>query len=176
MPDTKWNIIAKRPINTLKILLRGSWHTTLILLARIIFPFRARKLSLKVSLLRAWVIAAHDTDPEVFLSEPWRHRCQEVRFEMHEANGIKQHGSTAGAPVEEVGGWIVPSTNVDELKDKDAIILFAHGGGYALGHGLQNLTDFNRWVKKAKMFGQNWAVASVKYREYNLNCRAGSSN
>lgn len=43
--------------------------------------------------------------------------------------------------------------------------LFAHGGGYALGHGLQNLSMFRRLTKKAKLMGRDIAFVSVRYRE-----------
>jgi len=64
-----------------------------------------------------------------------------------------------------LGGWIIPTTDVAELKNKDAIVLFAHGGGYAIGHGLQNASAFRRWVRKAKSMGQDIAIVTVRYRK-----------
>lgn len=186
MPDLKWNVLLTRPWTALKIFFSGSWRSILVLLGRIVFPFRARRLSLRTQLVRAWVIAAHFTDSDAFCSEPWGHRCQEVTFETplvagvdgpgHGDNGDASEGShTTTAPTttaasspnrpKDVGGWIIPTTNFGELKNKDAILMYAHGGGYAIGHGLQNLSDFQRWIRKAKPFGQEWAVVSVKYRE-----------
>lgn len=157
MPSIKWNVLLKNPHTLLKILLLGSWRSTIVLLGRIILPFRIRKLGLRNAIARAWITTAFVADSDIFCSEPWRHRCQEVVFAGGESGGLSRKGV--------VGGWVVPSTNVEELKDKDAVVLFAHGGGYAIGHGLQNLTAFNRWVGKAETMGQKIAVVSVKYRE-----------
>lgn len=154
MPSVKWNVILKRPLTTLKILSLGTWRSAVVLLARIVLPFRARKLTFRNALARIWIMTANAEDPDTMCSEPWGHRCQEV-----ELVGDSNHHKS------KVGGWVIPTTDVSELKNKDAIILFAHGGGYALGHGLQDLTMFRRLVRKAKMMGQNMAFVSVKYRE-----------
>ena len=155
MPSIKWNILLRHPFTSLKITLLGSWRSVVVLLARIIFPFRARKLSLRNALARAWIRTAQSVNSEVFCSEPRGHGCQEVVF----AGGAGQKRV--------VGGWVVPTTDVQDLKDKDAVVLFAHGGGYAIGHGLQNLTAFRRWTKKAAAMGQKVAFVTVKYRESN---------
>lgn len=157
MPDIKWNILLKNPTTAVKILLFGSWRSIMILLARLIFPFRARKLTLRNALARAWISTAHSANSKVFCSEPWSHNCQELVLV----------GSNADDPREKpvVGGWIIPNTGLDELKKKDAIVLFAHGGGYAIGHGLQNASAFRRWNRKAKAMGQDVAIVTVKYRK-----------
>ncbi|KAK5054569.1 hypothetical protein LTR84_001460 [Exophiala bonariae] len=157
MPDIKWNILLKNPAIAVKILLLGSWRSVLILLARIVVPFRARKLTLRNAFARAWIRTAHSAHSKVFCSEPWSHNCQEVVLA----------GSTVDTLHEKpiVGGWVIPNTDVDELKQKDAVIVFAHGGGYAIGHGLQNASAFRRWVGKAKSMGQEIAIVTVKYRK-----------
>lgn len=158
MPDVKWNILLKNPATALKVLLLGSWRSVLILLARIVIPFRVRKLTLRNALARAWISTAHSANSKVFCSEPWRHQCQEVVLAGSSIEGLHQKPA--------VGGWVIPDTGVEELKKKDAIVLFAHGGGYAIGHGLQNASAFRRWVRKAKSMGQDIAVVTVKYREF----------
>ncbi|KAJ9613367.1 hypothetical protein H2200_003309 [Cladophialophora chaetospira] len=155
MPSIKWNVLLKNPITLLKILILASSRSTLVLLARIIFPFRYRKLTLRNALGRDWIRTAFQANSDIFCSEPWRHGCQEVVL----AAGVNDSSNQKSV----VGGWIVPSTEVSELKSKDAVILFAHGGGYAIGHGLQNFSMFKRLTKKAKAMGQDIAFVTVKY-------------
>lgn len=161
MPSTKWHVLLKNPVTALKILLLSSWRSTLVLLARIIFPFRVRKLILRNALAREWISTAHEANSSIFCSEPRGHNCQEIVLASKiEEDGLKKR---------RVGGWVVPDTDVDDLRSKDAVILFAHGGGYAIGHGLHNLTMFERLVKKAKTMGQNIAFVTVKYRKFALD-------
>ncbi len=160
MPSIKWNVLLKNPLTLLKILILASSRSTLVLLARIIFPFRYRKLTLRNALARDWIRTAFQANSDIFCSEPWGHGCQEV---VAAAGSDDEKGRKSG-----VGGWVVPSTEVGELKRKDAVVLFAHGGGYALGHGLQNLSMFKRLAKKAKAMGQDIAFLSVKYRKSSL--------
>lgn len=166
MPDIKWNVVLRNPLTALKILLLGSCRSTVVLLARIIFPFRYRKLTLRDAYVREWVITAFSANPNIFCSEPRGHKCQEVVFSSATTNG--SNDADVATPDRNgkivVGGWIVPNTDVADLKHKDAVIVYAHGGGYALGHGLQNLSMFKRQVKKAKAVGQDIAFAPVKYR------------
>ncbi len=158
MPSVKWNVLLRHPLTSVKILLLGSWRSVLVLLARIVLPFRVRKLTLRNALARAWIRTAHEANSEVFCSEPRAHGCQAVVFA----------GSSDNKSV--VGGWVVPTTPPQELKDKDAVVVFANGGGYAIGHGLQNLTAFRRWTKKAAAMGQDIAFVTVKYRELFFFC------
>ena len=162
MPSIKWNVLLKNPITLLKILILASSRSTLALLARIIFPFRHRKLTLRNALARDWIRTAFQANSDIFCSEPWRHGCQEVVL----AAGANDPPNRKTA----VGGWIVPSTEVSELKHKDAVVLFAHGGGYAIGHGLQNLSMFKRLARKAKTMGQDIVFLSVKYRKFVPEC------
>jgi hypothetical protein len=163
MPSTKWNVVLRNPITALKILLLASTRSTIILLLRIIFPFRVRKLTLRNALAREWIATAQESNPNIFLSEPWRHSTQSVTLVSQTENGQKES---------RLGGWVIPDTNVSELKDKDVVVLFAHGGGYALGHGLHNLSMFKRLVGKAKKMGQNLAFVSVNYRKWSFySCR-----
>ncbi len=157
MPSIKWNVLVKNPITLLKILALASSRTTILLLLRIIFPFRYRQLTLRNALARDWIRTAFQANSDIFCSEPWRHECQEVVLPGKYVSGKKV-----------VGGWVVPSTERNELKGKDAVVLFAHGGGFALGHGLQNLGMFKRLSGKAKKMGQDVAFVSVKYREFAL--------
>lgn len=166
MPSTKWHVLLKHPLTSLKILFLGSWRSTLVLLARIILPFRRRKLTLRNALAREWILTAHEANSDVFCSEPWNHKCQEVVFAASPGDDdAHAHVHAPGRQKGVVGGWVIPTTEVDELRTKDAVILFAHGGGYAIGHGLQNLSMFHRLVGKAKAMGQDIAFVTVKYRE-----------
>ena len=155
MPSIKWNILLRNPLTLLRILALASTRSVFVLLARIIFPFRYRHLTLRNALARDWIRTAFQANSDIFCSEPWRHGCQEVLLPGKYVSGKKV-----------VGGWIVPSCEVNDVRGKDAVVLFAHGGGYALGHGLQNLTMFKRLSRKAKSMGQDVAFISVKYREF----------
>lgn len=158
MPPVKWNVLLRNPLTFLKVVTLASLRSTVLLLARIILPFRIRKLTLRNALARAWIFTAHEANPEIFCSEPRGHGCQEVIFAAGEYNSPLGQKST-------VGGWVIPDTSLAQLKNKDAIILFAHGGGYAIGHGLQNLSMFHRVIGKAKAQGQDIAYVTVKYRK-----------
>lgn len=150
MPSLKWHVLLANPLTAIKVLFLGTHRSLLVLLGRLILPFKARKQSLRNALARAWIRTAHAANSDIYCSAPRRHNCQEV---------------LVGDKERILGGWIVPTTPAAELKHKDAVVLFAHGGGYAIGHGLQNLTALKRWTRKAKAMGQDIAFATVKYRK-----------
>lgn len=116
MPSIKWPILLKNPLTLLKILCVASYRSTIVLLARVIFPFRVRKLSLRNALARDWIRTAFQANSDIFCSEPRGHGCQEVQVVTAGADGSSEKKTV-------LGGWVVPSTEVDRLKDKDALIV-----------------------------------------------------
>lgn len=50
------------------------------------------------------------------------------------------------------------------LKDYDAVILYFHGGGYAIGEPLQYAVTYKRWKVRAAQRGVHLAIVALKYR------------
>lgn len=51
------------------------------------------------------------------------------------------------------------------LHDYDAVILYFHGGGYAIGEPLQYAVTYRRWRTRAAQRGKSLAVVALRYRE-----------
>ncbi|KAH0836928.1 hypothetical protein AYO21_01761 [Fonsecaea monophora] len=49
------------------------------------------------------------------------------------------------------------------LSDYDAVVLYFHGGGYAIGEPMQYYETFKRWQRKAAQLGTRLAIVSLRY-------------
>ena len=146
MPTIRWRFVLAKPWASLQVVLLGSFLTAKSIVSRILLPLADRKTSFQVALARAWLGAAFRYNLAVLYSEPPGHGVQNVR------------SSTFSS-------YAVPNADRAALEEADVIVVFAHGGGMFLGHALQYLDTFERWVRKAKAIGQNLIVMSVDYRE-----------
>lgn len=155
MPSIKWHEVFKNPIVTLKILLVATAYSTKAIIARLLWPFGKRVIPLRTALARIWVGKAFQYNHLILYSAPkkWQGSAQII----HTPGGFT--------------GYLIPSGSADtdvvaKLKDADAVIVFAHGGGYIMGHALQYLREYARWVAKAKKMGKKVVVVTVDYRRF----------
>lgn len=151
MVSVKWQKARENPIGFFKVLSIASFHSIRIILSRILLPFRERQLSLRDELARMWIGNVFMFNPGLLYSEPAGHHVQCVRHEGF-------------------SGFLIPTTDPDELATNDAIILFAHGGGYIIGHALQYLDEYKRWVREASQLGKSLAILTVDYRKPGFCC------
>lgn len=65
-------------------------------------------------------------------------------------------------------GWHAYEVDVNPnraLKQYDAVVLYLHGGGYAIGEPMQYYVTFQRWRRKAAEMGYHLAIVSLRYRK-----------
>ncbi|KAK6385513.1 hypothetical protein LTS17_001081 [Exophiala oligosperma] len=63
-------------------------------------------------------------------------------------------------------GWHAYEVDVNPnraLKQYDAVVLYLHGGGYAIGEPMQYYVTFQRWRRKAAEMGYHLAIVSLRY-------------
>lgn len=147
MPSVKWYQVFSNPSAALKIILVASAYSTQVLLTRLLWPFGNRTLSLRTALARMWVGKTFQYNHLILYSEPRGHGAQRVETDAFTA-------------------YLVPGTDVARIRDADAVVLFAHGGGYIMGHALQYLDEYRRWIAGAKKMGKNLVVLTVNYRRF----------
>ena len=51
------------------------------------------------------------------------------------------------------------------VQKSDLVVLFCHGGGFAVGHPLQYRSMYRRWIRKASGAGLGLAIAAIRYRK-----------
>lgn len=59
------------------------------------------------------------------------------------------------------------------LKDYDVVMLYFHGGGYAIGEPLQYSVTYRRWRTKAAQRGVHLAIVALRYRKASLSRNRG---
>jgi len=156
MPSIKWHHVWGQPVGSLKIIALATFSSVREILVRLVLPFQKRTLPLRNALARIWLGTSFAVNPSVFYSAPLDDTVQHV-----EENNLDF--------------YIVPSLKdpATQLRDADAVVLFAHGGGMIMGHPLQYLDEYRRWVQRAKELGRNVVFIAVKYRvfPFHLLCR-----
>jgi hypothetical protein len=145
MPSINWGAVWASPSVSLRILVLASFDTVRLFVSRILLPFSARPLSLRNALARIWVGTTFVNNAQIFYSEPPNHNVAK----------IKAH---------ECCTYVIPTTNSVDLKDADAVVIYCHGGGMAIGHPLQYLKEYQRWIQLGKKKGGNIVFLAPQYR------------
>lgn len=145
MVSVKWNKARESPLSFLKVVIISGFCTLKILCWRALLPFSKHKLSLRNEIARTWIGHVFTINAALLYSEPAGHQVQRI-----------QHQGSLG--------FLLPTTSLDDLASKDAVVLFAHGGGYIIGHALQYLEEYVRWIKAAGRQGKKMAFLAVEYR------------
>lgn len=149
MPSLKWHHVWAQPVTTLKLVAVASALSFKEILARVCFPFRHRPLRLRNALVRLWLGTAFSANGAIFYSDPVDETVQSVKVEQDQAE------------VYLVPTLARPSV---ELQAADAVVLFAHGGGMIMGHPLQYLDEYRRWVRVARQRRRKVVFVAFKYR------------
>lgn len=147
MPSIKWHEVWTSPKSTMTILAISTTRTLQLIASRVIFPFRPRVLSLRNAIARVWVGTAFIYKATIFYSSPAQHDAQRI-----EGPGF--------------AAYMIPTGKLADLKEADAVMLFMHGGGMILGHPLQYLHEYERWVNLAESKGKKIVIMAVHYREH----------
>jgi hypothetical protein len=148
MPSIQWHEVFGHPLPSLKIVIKATILSLKETIARIILPFKPRTQNLRNAIARAWLGYIFVHCPTILYSKPRDTDLQEVQ--------------EAGLHLYIIQGSEKSKT---QLKDADAVILFAHGGGMIFGHPLQYLSDYRRWISGAKRLRKKLDFVAVQYRK-----------
>ncbi|KAN0105043.1 alpha/beta-hydrolase [Hyaloscypha variabilis] len=147
MPSVKWQYIRSHPIKAVKIFIVSTLRSIVAVASKIINP--SQPLSFRTALVRAWYGTSFITDSDIWYSEPEFHNIHKFATSKTET------------------AYIVPTTEelniVKELRNADVVYLYAHGGGLFIGHPLQYLTEYKRWVSKAQEKGKKMVIIAPHY-------------
>lgn len=145
MPSINWAVVFASPLSSLKILVLASSATLRLLLGRILLPFSSRPLSLRNDIARSWIGTTFVHNAQILYSEPSKHDILKI-----EAPGFTT--------------YVVPTTKPADLKLADAVVIYVHGGGMAMGHPLQYLKDYQRWIQHGREKGGKFVFLAPQYR------------
>lgn len=146
MPSIKWHHVTLG--SAIRIIALAGASTVKETFLRIIWPFKRRVLSFRNALARLWLGTAFAVNPLIFYSS-----AQEKSVQKFTHRGTDF--------------FLVPSLDQprEALEAADAVVLFAHGGGMIIGHPLQYLDEYRRWVQKGIEKGKRVIFVAVKYRK-----------
>jgi hypothetical protein len=131
MPSIKWQHVWGSPLTTVKILILSTARST----AAIVEVLTSKTpLSLRTALVRVWFGTSLSGNVEIWYSEPASHGVQKV--------------NTDGTST-----LVIPSIDSEEIKNADAAYIHAHGGGLFVGHPLQYLEEYKRWIERSRKAG-----------------------
>ncbi|OCK80947.1 alpha/beta-hydrolase [Lepidopterella palustris CBS 459.81] len=143
MPSINWAEVRSSPLKSLKIVFTATFQTFVALFRRLI-PFTSRPLGLRNAIARAWLGITFVHNAKILYSEPSSHHAQK----------IEEPGFTT---------FVIPTTKPAVLWGADAVVLFEHGGGMIMGHPLQYLDTYERWVKEASKIGKKIVILALQY-------------
>ena len=154
MPSIKWHHVWAQPTATLTIVAVATLSSARELLMRLAFPFRHNTLRLRNALARIWLGTTFALNGAIFYSEPVADDVQHVQQK-------------------DVDLYILHSIENSTVKlvDAHAVVLYVHGGGMIMGHPLQYLDEYRRWVEVSKYLHKQVVFVAVKYRMLSPLCR-----
>ncbi|KAH6665946.1 Alpha/Beta hydrolase protein [Halenospora varia] len=140
MPSIKWQHVQAAPLTAFKLTI----HCILRSIPEIFKVVTYQTpTSLQTALAKIWVGTSFEYIPDMWYSEP-QNIVQKI-----ESNGTRV--------------FIIPDTKPEEIKNADAVYLYAHGGGMMIGHPLQYLTEYERWVAAAAKKGKKLVILAPVY-------------
>jgi hypothetical protein len=143
MPYIKWAHIRAHPVDAIQIVV-----CSILSSIKEIIGFRASKdLSLSTALKRIWIGNTMKYILPALYSEPDNHNTQIIH-------------------TYEFATYVLPATEPSKLKDADVVMIYAHGGGLYMGHPLQYLDEYNRWVNSVATHGKRLVILAVEYRMF----------
>lgn len=144
MPTIKWHRVTSSPFMTLKLIANALYRSVLGILNVLIHP--SRGLSIRTELVRIWVGTSFDYNADIWYSAP----------QDHDVQSIDTDGTLT---------YVIPTTRPEDIKNADAVLVYGHGGGLSMGHPLQNLEEYERWVALAESKGKKLVILAPVYRK-----------
>lgn len=151
-----WKLVIQNPIRSCRFLHAFLGQVFLIGLHRIVLPWWPRYQSLRLQMQRAYWSSSSFYFPELI------HRLPVTDCAPEKARRVGSDWT----------GYIIPGTNHlqhAELPNRQAFIIYAHGGGYARGEARMYLNYMERWIQGAKKIGLDLTFLSVEYRKWNCS-------
>ena len=148
-----WQLIFN-PVRTLAFLYSFSTQLAFVLLRRVLLPYEPIYQTLRLQSQRAYLSAANLHFPDLV------HRLP-----------VQASDSEARRIGDKFTAYVIPGTErLEDFKGtetaKRAVVLYAHGGGYARGEARMYRRYMRRWVKSAANRGLRVVFVSVEYRMY----------
>ncbi|KAH8647576.1 Alpha/Beta hydrolase protein [Tricladium varicosporioides] len=140
MPSIKWQPIQAAPLTAFKVTIRCILSSIPEILKVVTYQ---TPISIWASLAKIWVGTFFEYIPDMWYSEP-RNTVQKI-----ESNGMRV--------------FVIPNIRPEEIKHVDAVYLYAHEGGMMIGHPLQYLTEYERWVTAAAAKGKKLVILAPVY-------------
>lgn len=147
MPSIRWQHVFNSPIATAKIIFFSILSSNAAIARHL---FASPPLSLRAEIVRLWYGTALAYNSDIFYSEPAGHDTQSF-------------------VVDGVLTYAIPSIEFGGLQKADAVYIHAHGGGFAIGHPLQYLEEYKRWVANAARHGKRLVILAPVYRMFILH-------
>ena len=146
MPQFNWEEARKKPLQFCAVLWDTLQQAAVLIIKRTSGHTQHEQALLLDTIKHRLLLAANTRNPNLVLSVPLSTvHCADRR----------DHGT--------FNGFVVPAGTV--LGGVDVVLLFLHGGGYAIGHPLQYRAAYTRWIKKARNMHIELAVFALRYRE-----------
>jgi hypothetical protein len=145
MPSIKWQAITSSPLIALQLISLASFRSVLAIFK--VFTQPSRPLSIRTELARIWVGTSFSYNSDIWYSAPQNHNIQSI-----DTNGTLT--------------YVIPTTKLEDIKNADAILVYGHGGGLFIGHPLQYIDEYKRWVALAASRGKKLVILAPVYRRF----------
>lgn len=147
MTAFNWEYVSAHPLEFASISARVGMHAALLSAYRLMTPFKLHPTNfttaLKSLLLR------------IFFLHNYRFIYSTPSAAKRASRKIQGDGWWA---------WEVASGPHQSLSNKDVVMLYFHGGGFAIGEPLQYYETYRRWKLQAARQGLHLAIVALRYR------------
>lgn len=152
-------LLLSNPIKSLLVLYSFLAQALLVLLRQALLAHFPAYQPLRIQLQRCYLAACSLHFPDL------THRLPADEVHVTKARFLDKKGWKAYV----IPGTVSPRHSFAKdraLERPGAVIIYAHGGGYARGEAKMYLNYFERWVKVAAERGMDIVFVSVEYREF----------
>ena len=157
-----YHLLLSNPVKSLLVLYSFLARAFIVLLRHALLAHFPQYQSLRIQLQRCYLAACSLHFPDL------THRLPADEVHVTKARFIDK---------KEFKAYVVPGTvSIRHTFAKDrtlerpgAVIIYAHGGGYARGEAKMYLNYFYRWVAVAAQKGIDIVFVSVEYRKISLD-------
>lgn len=145
MPSIKWHALSSSPLMVFQLIALASFRSVLAIFKVLAQP--SRPLSIRTELARIWVGTSFSYNSDIWYSAPQPHDIQSI-----DANGTLT--------------YVIPTTKPEDIKNADAVLVYGHGGGLFIGHPLQYIEEYKRWVAFAASKNKKLVILAPVYRMF----------
>jgi hypothetical protein len=144
MPSVKRQHILASPTTAIKILLLSTLRSILATFTVLTNP--SYPLALRTALVRAWYGTSFtaNSDTSIWYRTPAKIDTQRI-------------------DIEDFGAYVILDTKPADIKNADAVYIYTHVGGMLIGHPLQYLNEYKRWVATAGRKGNSSVMLASRY-------------